>query len=361
MLRRCAVGHRLVTHTVLAFLWIFLLSALPSSASIALDATSTSLAGAGATSLSWTHVLGSGGNRMVVCGVTFGYNDTALSSPLNPAPSVTFDGVTMTASVQAPTHAQSSTAKIYSQLFYISDSGLGARVGSYTVAVTIPTAVTGGASAGCTSLFGVNQAAPEATGTEYSGSSTPAPSISLTTVTAGDWVIDALAGGYGSSGSALPNAGQTSLYNVQSAAGAKTTAGSNGGEISAGSYELVANPGLVTVGWTATVSRQAYAAAAFAPAATVNYTVTTAVSPVGSGSVSLSPNLASFPAGSSVQVTANPGIGYVFSNFTGNLTGTTNPATLVVNGNESLTANFVIVRFASSRTCGVPPGVTAPW
>jgi hypothetical protein len=123
------------------------------------------------------------------------------------------------------------------------------------------------------------------------------------------------------------------------------------------------------------MARQAYAAAAFAPAATTNYTVSTAVSPLSSGTVTLNPNQASYPSGTSVQVTANPGIGYTFANFSGNLTGSTNPQTLVVNGNESVTANFtptpctltinivgsgtVTPASGSSYTCGTPVLVTA--
>jgi uncharacterized repeat protein (TIGR02543 family) len=368
--------YRRTRHVAAGLLVGLLFSGAAAQAAITLDATSTQTGPAGATSLTWNHMLGSGGSRMVVCGVTFGYNDTALASPLAPAPSMTFDGVAMTASVQAPTHAQSSTAKIFSQIFYISDAGLGSRAGSYTLVVTIPTAVTGGASVGCTSLFGVNQAAPEATATGYSGSSTPAPTATLTTITAGDWVIDALAGGYGSSGSAgPPNTGQTQLYNVQSAAGSKTTGLSNGGEISAGSYEMVATPASVTVGWTATVARQAYAVAAFAPAPTTNYTVSTAANPVGGGTVSLNPSGGSYASGTSVQVTATPAVGYTFSNFTGDVTGATNPATLIVNGNKSVTANFtaslctltinvvgsgtVTPASGSSYVCGTQVQVTA--
>jgi hypothetical protein len=165
----------------------------------------------------------------------------------------------------------------------------------------------------------------------------------LTTLTAGDWVIDALAGGYGSSGSASPNTGQTLLYNVQSAAGSKTTGGSNGGVIDGSSYEQVASPGSVTVGWAATVARQAYAVVAFAPAATVNYTVGTSVSPAGGGTVTLNPSQSSYPSGTPVQVTATPAAGYAFSSFSGDLTGTTNPAMLVVTKNDSVTANFTAV------------------
>jgi len=314
---------------------------LCASASITLDATSTQTGPAGTTSLTWNHTLGSGGNRMVVCGVALGYNDAAMAAPLASSPTMTFDGLPMTSAIQAPTHAESSTSKIFSQIFYISDTSLASVAGgTYSVVLTIPTATTGGASVGCSSLFGVNQVAPEATSSGYSGSSTAVTAL-LTTITAGDWVIDSFAGGYGSSGSGTPNAGQTQLYNVESAAGAKTTAGSNGGNVAGGSYELVAAAGTaVTTGWTATVARQAYAAAAFSPAATTNYTVTTAANPSAGGSVTLNPSQSSYASGTSIQVSASPAVGYTFTSFSGDVTGTTNPATLVVNGNKSVTANF---------------------
>lgn len=204
-----------------------ILSCHSAKAAITLDATSTQTGTAGSTSLNWSHALGNGGNRMVVCTVAFGYNDTAISSPI--APSMTFNGVAMTASAQAPTHAQSSTAKIFSQIFYISDTTLGTpAAGTYPVALSIPIAVTGGVAAGCTSVFGALQSGPEATGTSYSGSSTPVPSVTLNTITANDWVIDAYGGGYGSSATASANSGQTPLYAVQNASGNKTIAGSNG-------------------------------------------------------------------------------------------------------------------------------------
>jgi len=341
---RCNI-HRLAAISVTTLL----LNCLPAVASITLDATSTPTAAAtaGATSLTWTHVLGSGSSRMVVCGVTYGYNDTAQTSPLSPAPSMTFNGLAMTTSIatlplQAPTHSEASSSKIYSQIFWIDDASLGSLVGSYTVAVTIPTAVTAGASGGCTSLFGVNQAGPEATATAYysAGYTGVLLTGTLTTLTAGDWVIDEMAGGYGSSGSVTAGSGQTQLYNLESAAGAKTTGGSNGGEVSAGSYEPVSTPGSVTMGWTSTVSRATYTMAAFAPAPTTNYTVTTSVSPTGGGTVSLNPSGGTYATGTNVQVTATPAIGYTFSNFSGALTGTTSPATLAVTANESVTANF---------------------
>ena len=311
------------------------------------------------------YTLGVGTNRLVVCGIQIANPTSAVS---NVTPTVMFGTVTMTAiaTSQAPGSGQ-NTSKIESEMFYTNDTALGTASGSITVTVTLPSAPTGGVAAGCTSFFGAAQDAPEAAGNAYNGSGT-AQTISLTTLTAGDVVVASFAGGFtanGSGKSATPNAGQTQSYNVQNAVGI----------LGAGSYIVAGAPGAVSVGWTPVVSRLAYSAAAFAPASTVNYTVSTSVNPTGGGTVSLSPSQASYPSGTSVQVTATPAAGYVFSNFSGDLTGTTNPVTLSVTKNESITANFAVVpctltitivgqgtvtpASGSSYTCGTQVLVTA--
>jgi hypothetical protein len=50
---------------------VLLLCGVPAFAGVQLDATSTQVGVQGSTSLTWTHTLGNGGNRMVVCGVTY--------------------------------------------------------------------------------------------------------------------------------------------------------------------------------------------------------------------------------------------------------------------------------------------------
>ena len=70
------------------------------------------------------------------------------------------------------------------------------------------------------------------------------------------------------------------------------------------------------------------------------YTLTTAVSPTGSGTITLNPAGGSYSSGTVVTVTANAGSGYVFSNWTGDLTGSTNPTTITMNANKSVTAVF---------------------
>jgi M6 family metalloprotease-like protein len=69
------------------------------------------------------------------------------------------------------------------------------------------------------------------------------------------------------------------------------------------------------------------------------------VSPSGTGTVSANPTPncqgSYYLNGTSVQLTANPASGKVFSNWGGALSGTRNPATVVMNGAKSVRANFL--------------------
>ncbi len=50
----------------------------------------------------------------------------------------------------------------------------------------------------------------------------------------------------------------------------------------------------------------------------------------------------SLESGSSITVEAVPTLGYVFDSWSGDLSGTTNPAILMIDCNKSITANFSI-------------------
>jgi hypothetical protein len=103
---------------------------------------------------------------------------------------------------------------------------------------------------------------------------------------------------------------------------------------------------------TGSGNRSAYSyngAPAKAPLLHITYTVpcyslTTAVVPAGSGTVaaSLAPNCAGgkYYAGTTVQLTAQPVAGYSFSEWSGGLTGNSNPGTLTMNGDKTVTANM---------------------
>lgn len=305
----------------------FMLAGLPAHASYPVDATSSTTA-ASTNTTTFNHTLGTGNNRLVVCGVQTSNPTTGL--PFS-TPTITFGGKTMNVipNTQAPTSG--SSVKIETVMFYLNDTTLGAASGSQSVVVTFGAAQAAW-TAGCTSFFDIQQTSPETSGTYLNSSGSSAPAIlSLTTATAGDLIIDSFAGGYSvnSVKTDAPNAGQTQLYNIIS-----TPTGISGGM----SYFLAGAPGATALGWTDSVSRLAYAGAAFKVS---TFTVTPTVSPVGSGSITLSPSQATYPAGSSVTVTATPAQYYTFTNFTGDFSGSTNGASFVVSGNEAVTAHFV--------------------
>jgi len=71
----------------------------------------------------------------------------------------------------------------------------------------------------------------------------------------------------------------------------------------------------------------------------VQYTLTTGTA--GAGTVSVNPVAPTYAGGTVVTVTATPGTGMDFAGWTGALNGTTNPATLKILGNTTVTANFI--------------------
>lgn len=70
------------------------------------------------------------------------------------------------------------------------------------------------------------------------------------------------------------------------------------------------------------------------------YTLSTVASPSGGGIVSRFPDQLSYPPGTSVMLTATPAAGYTFTGWSGDLTGTTNPVTITMTGNRTVTATF---------------------
>ena len=78
-----------------------------------------------------------------------------------------------------------------------------------------------------------------------------------------------------------------------------------------------------------------YPTAVFVPS---TYTLT--VNMTGSGSIAKSPSAASYASGTVVTLTAIPAAGYTFTGWSGDLTGTTNPTTVTMSTNRSVTAFF---------------------
>jgi len=76
------------------------------------------------------------------------------------------------------------------------------------------------------------------------------------------------------------------------------------------------------------------------------YTLSVSVSPSGSGSVS--PSGGTYTSGTQVTLTATPASGYRFDSWSGSISSTSNPVTITMDGNKSVTAKFV---YASAPSC----------
>ncbi|HEY1201997.1 MAG TPA: Ig-like domain-containing protein, partial [Niastella sp.] len=87
------------------------------------------------------------------------------------------------------------------------------------------------------------------------------------------------------------------------------------------------------------------------------YTITTAVT--GLGTVTLSPAGGTYAEGTAVTITANPATGYQFGNWSGSLTGTTNPVTVTLTSNISVIANFT--QTPGTGDCSSPVTASLPF
>jgi uncharacterized repeat protein (TIGR02543 family) len=70
------------------------------------------------------------------------------------------------------------------------------------------------------------------------------------------------------------------------------------------------------------------------------YTLTANVT--GPGSIGRSPDATSYALGTLVTLTASPSSGYTFTGWSGDLNGTTNPTTITMDGNKTVTAVFAL-------------------
>ena len=60
------------------------------------------------------------------------------------------------------------------------------------------------------------------------------------------------------------------------------------------------------------------------------------------GTVTKNPNQTNYSSGSNVQLTVTPSSGYIFTGWSGDASGSTNPLSITMNSNKNITANFTI-------------------
>ena len=69
--------------------------------------------------------------------------------------------------------------------------------------------------------------------------------------------------------------------------------------------------------------------------------VTLTVNTIGNGTVEITPNMVQYPRGTVVELFAIADSGWVFSHWSGNLWGSQNPDSIIMNADKEVTANFV--------------------
>jgi pectate lyase len=304
-----------------------LLAAAPAGAAITFDAASrAATTSTGRTSLSWSHTVGGGVDRYLVVGVAAEDSATADAT----ITSVTCNGTPLIA-VPNSRRSGGGTGIIQTQLFYGLNGSLGAA-GAKTIVVTFQGPVDG-SSAGAVSLAGVSQGAPAAVATNVNTSGADSISTSITTTVANSWVVDVV--GSGNSGSFTAGSGQSERWDIAAS-----------GMTGASSTRAVASAGATTMAQAHSgANRLAHSLAALAPSGATNpgpFTLTTSVN--GSGSITRNPNATTYAAGTVVTLTANAGAGFVFTGWSGDLSGSTNPSTITMSANRSVTANFAPVQ-----------------
>lgn len=100
----------------------------------------------------------------------------------------------------------------------------------------------------------------------------------------------------------------------------------------------------------------AVAGATFTATLAREYQLSVAASPSGAGSVGVDPTGPWYASGTAVEVTATAEAGWTFDHWDGDLTGSTNPGTVTMDGAHSVTAVFVAVTHAVTVTTSVGAG-----
>jgi len=221
---------------------------LPPSAFDSVSSAGSSTAGA---TLSWSHTIGSGSNRLLTVGLEA---ETTSADVANlTVQSVRFNGIDLTKA--GDELITTGSYSLGAELWYLLEASV-AAAGTYTVEVTYSGIVRARAG-GAISIAGAVQAAPEDVATS---TATDNPISSTVTASAGAWVIDAVGCGDDTGNFTTQSSGGLKRYQAQGSPGEPLY-----GCVGAGSTTTASAAGPVTVEWNcSSVNRMAQVAASFA-------------------------------------------------------------------------------------------------
>jgi hypothetical protein len=190
------------------------------------DAVSSASSGSASTTLSWSHTVGSGDNRLLVVGLV-SEDDTPADQIIS---SVKFNSVSMTLVPGSTKSRGNASSTLRNDLYYM----LNPPTGAHPVLITYNSNVTSRVG-GAISLSNVKQQAPEAVVTN----SATAASIStnITVPNTGAWIVDVV--GHSNNGSFTPGTGMTERWDKNS-----------GNHTGADATRAVKSPGSNTISWT---------------------------------------------------------------------------------------------------------------
>lgn len=301
-------------------LLILLTSASSASAAITFDSATASKAKHNTSEISWKHTIGGGADRALVVAVSF--NDFSINN--KQIATVKLGNVAMRPVPDSLARSSGWRVQTTTQLFYL-NGGETPAPGTYDVAVTF-TGKVDQAAGGAVSLFGVEPGAPAAAATNANLVGLGQISTNIN-APAYSWVVDVVASGSGADLTTGP--GQTERFGE-----AKKEIGI------AGSAQAAAFGGDTTLLWQqADLTPLVTSAVAFAAKPVFKLSQATN----GAGTIQTSTGGDMFHEGEAVTLTAVPALGWEFAGWSGDVTGTNNPASLTMDGNKSVTANFIQV------------------
>lgn len=226
------------------------LTAFSVKADITFDAASSATAGANATSVVWAHTVSPDplGSGMLVVSVAI---ETTTTD--RPVTSVTYGSQSLTLVPGSRSANGAATINAGEQWYLPAPTP-----GTANITVSFGGPVVNGTVAGAVSLFGVSQSAPEAVAATANAGTDGLYSLSITTLTAGAWLVDVVGNGTGGATGYTPGGSQTERWDLVA----------NTQIRAAGSTREVLTPGAVTNTWTCVggVSRETHSISAFAPA-----------------------------------------------------------------------------------------------
>jgi hypothetical protein len=293
---------------------------------VTLDGSVSSDSADDVSTIEFSHTTGTGTGRLMLVGVSWnsGDNDRSISSVI-----FSYGSGPTELPLSEVIKRKNADRYRYSAIYYYLAPPSG-EMG--TVTVTFSDSVSNGIVAGAANFAGVDQTTPLDLGAaDGADGNSDTPSVSLTGLNGDELVFDNVFQGATNDSQELDaGSGQTRQWhefagNTRGAASTEQATGSS-----------------VTMSWTATAESSYWVMVAVPinPGPAVMYDLT--VSTVGNGSVTLDPPGGTYEEGTEVELTAVADYGSYFSGWSGALTGNTNPETITMDDNKSVTATFAV-------------------